>query len=248
MEKLEAHAGQEKKVWIPRSSDRRRVYYYYVLYTLLLLEKLWMAPHEKKRKWWVSAREAFFQLGITRAPGYLVARQSSKMANAKAFSSSGSDSSESSSSSLTTSHRKSTTVVQQRRNSEGPRTLQSLVRTKCWSIAPLWKFVTYELETAPTKPTTHPKVPSVEKLSRSASFRPKKTQKQVKTSLFIVTSFFAISLVLSSLLFLPYGFFCPFEGLWQAYSAKSKVTFTFGNSFDMHEEKSLSCLETASFK
>ena len=28
-------------------------------------------------------------------------------------------------------------------------TLQSLVRTKCWSIAPLWKFVTYELETQP---------------------------------------------------------------------------------------------------
>ena len=185
MEKLEAHAGQEKKVWIPRSSDRRRVYYYYVLYTLLLLEKLWMAPHEKKRKWWVSAREAFFQLGITRAPGYLVARQSSKMANAKAFSSSGSDSSESSSSSLTTSHRKTTTVVQQRRNSEAgnPRTLQSLVRTKCWSIAPLWKFVTYELETAPIKPQ-NPKV-NQEKLSRSASFRPKKQhQKQVKTLLF----------------------------------------------------------------
>lgn len=183
MEKLEAHAGQEKKVWIPRSSDRRRVYYYYVLYTLLLQEKLWMAPHEKKRKWWVSAREAFFQLGITRAPGYLVARQSSKMANAKAFSSSGSDSSESSSSSLTTSHRKTTTVVQQRRNSEAgnPRTLQSLVRTKCWSIAPLWKFVTYELETAPIKPR-EPKNQIPEKLSRSASFRPKKQhQKQVKT-------------------------------------------------------------------
>ena len=130
----------------------------------------------------MSAREAFFQLGITRAPGYLVARQSSKMANAKAFSSSGSDSSESSSSSLTTSHRKSTTVVQQRRNSEAgnPRTLQSLVRTKCWSIAPLWKFVTYELETAPIKPR-EPKNPP-EKLSRSASFRPKKQhQKQVKT-------------------------------------------------------------------
>ena len=192
MEKLEAHAGQEKKVWIPRSSDRRRVYYYYVLYTLLLLlEKLWMAPHEKKRKWWVSAREAFFQLGITRAPGYLVARQSSKMANAKAFSSSGSDSSESSSSSLTTSHRKTTTVVQQRRNSEAgnPRTLQSLVRTKCWSIAPLWKFVTYELETAPIKPQLPPssKSQQYEKLSRSASFRPKKQhQKQVKTfSLFV---------------------------------------------------------------
>ena len=188
MEKLEAHAGQEKKVWIPRSSDRRRVYYYYVLYTLLLQEKLWMAPHEKKRKWWVSAREAFFQLGITRAPGYLVARQSSKMANAKAFSSSGSDSSESSSSSLTTSHRKTTTVVQQRRNSEAgnPRTLQSLVRTKCWSIAPLWKFVTYELETAPIKPR-EPKNQIPEKLSRSASFRPKKQhQKQVKTfSLFV---------------------------------------------------------------
>ena len=30
-------------------------------------------------------------------------------------------------------------------------TLQSLVRTKCWSIAPLWKFVTYELETQPAQ-------------------------------------------------------------------------------------------------
>ena len=29
--------------------------------------------------------------------------------------------------------------------------LQSLVRTKCWSIAPLWKFVTYELEQGPTR-------------------------------------------------------------------------------------------------
>ena len=188
-------------------------------------------------------------------PQALVARQSSNMPHQRisAFSSSGSDSSESSSSTTTSSRKNNAATasghqaVQQRRNSEGPRTLQSLVRTKCWSIAPLWKFVTYELETAPTKPTTHPKVPSVEKLSRSASFRPKKTQKQVKTSLFIVTSFFAISLVLSSLLFLPYGFFCPFEGLWQAYSAKSKVTFTFGNSFDMHEEKSLSCLENCIF-
>ena len=148
-------------------------------------------------------------------PQALVARQSSNMPHQRisAFSSSGSDSSESSSSTTTSSRKNNAATasghqaVQQRRNSEGPRTLQSLVRTKCWSIAPLWKFVTYELETAPTKPTTHPKVPSVEKLSRSASFRPKKTQKQVKTSLFIVTSFFAISLVLSSLLFLPYGFF-----------------------------------------
>ena len=134
---------------------------------------------------------------VSRAPGYLVARQSSNMPNAahrgiitEAFSSSGSDSSESSSSSLTSSRKNSattaTTVVQQRRNSEGPRTLQSLVRTKCWSIAPLWKFVTYELETAPIKPR-EPKNQIPEKLSRSASFRPKKQhQKQVKTfSLFV---------------------------------------------------------------
>ena len=132
---------------------------------------------------------------VSRAPGYLVARQSSNMPNAahrgsitEAFSSSGSDSSESSSSSLTSSRKNSattaTTVVQQRRNSEGPRTLQSLVRTKCWSIAPLWKFVTYELETAPIKPR-EPKNPP-EKLSRSASFRPKKQhQKQVKTYSFL---------------------------------------------------------------
>ena len=134
---------------------------------------------------------------VSRAPGYLVARQSSNMPNAahrgsitEAFSSSGSDSSESSSSSLTTSHRKTTTVVQQRRNSEAgnPRTLQSLVRTKCWSIAPLWKFVTYELETAPIKPQLPPssKSQQYEKLSRSASFRPRKQhQKQVKTYSFL---------------------------------------------------------------
>ena len=190
-------------------------------------------------------------------PQALVARQSSNMPHQRisAFSSSGSDSSESSSSTTTSSRKNNAATasghqaVQQRRNSEGPRTLQSLVRTKCWSIAPLWKFVTYELETAPTKPTTHPKVPSVEKLSRSASFRPKKTQKQVKTSLFIVTSFFChLARSLLASLFTIWVVFCPFEGLWQAYSAKSKVTFTFGNSFDMHEEKSLSCLETASFK
>jgi hypothetical protein len=38
--------------------------------------------------------------------------------------------------------------------------LQSLVRTKCWSIAPLWKFVTYELEQGPTRPTSASKTPS----------------------------------------------------------------------------------------
>ena len=46
-------------------------------------------------------------------------------------------------------------------------TLQSLVRTKCWSIAPLWKFVTYELETQPAQPTT------VKNFARSASVRNK---------------------------------------------------------------------------
>lgn len=45
-------------------------------------------------------------------------------------------------------------------------TLQSLVRTKCWSIAPLWKFVTYELEHQPVK--------QPQNLSRTASVRSKK--------------------------------------------------------------------------
>ena len=35
--------------------------------------------------------------------------------------------------------------------SGGGTALQSLVRTKCWSIAPLWKFVTYELEQRPNR-------------------------------------------------------------------------------------------------
>jgi len=48
-------------------------------------------------------------------------------------------------------------------------TLQSLVRTKCWSIAPLWKFVTYELETQPAQPTS--KNNNKNHFSRSASVR-----------------------------------------------------------------------------
>lgn len=46
--------------------------------------------------------------------------------------------------------------------------LQSLVRTKCWSIAPLWKFVTYELE--------HQGPTTASGLYRSASVRTKKSR------------------------------------------------------------------------
>jgi len=46
--------------------------------------------------------------------------------------------------------------------------LQSLVKTKCWSIAPLWKFVTYELETQPDQPIT---IKNAHTFSRSASVR-----------------------------------------------------------------------------
>ena len=46
----------------------------------------------------------------------------------------------------------------------GGTALQSLVRTKCWSIAPLWKFVTYELEQRPNR-TPKPN------FARSASVR-----------------------------------------------------------------------------
>lgn len=49
-------------------------------------------------------------------------------------------------------------------------TLQSLVRTKCWSIAPLWKFVTYELETQPAQPTIK-NSSNKNHFSRSASVR-----------------------------------------------------------------------------
>ena len=48
--------------------------------------------------------------------------------------------------------------------SGGGTALQSLVRTKCWSIAPLWKFVTYELEQRPNR-TPKPN------FARSASVR-----------------------------------------------------------------------------
>ena len=41
------------------------------------------------------------------------------------------------------------TTTSQQKIHQAPPTLQSLVKTKCWSIAPLWKFVTYELETQP---------------------------------------------------------------------------------------------------
>ena len=40
-------------------------------------------------------------------------------------------------------------TTSQQKSYQAPPTLQSLVKTKCWSIAPLWKFVTYELETQP---------------------------------------------------------------------------------------------------
>ena len=42
-----------------------------------------------------------------------------------------------------------TTPSQQQKNCQNPTTLQSLVKTKCWGIAPLWKFVSYEVETQP---------------------------------------------------------------------------------------------------
>ena len=201
MEKLKPTLVR-KKSWIPRSSDRRSVLLLRLIYASAAVRTArsftgWRPTKRKENDGWALVRH--FSNLVSRAPGYLVARQSSNMPNAahrgiitEAFSSSGSDSSESSSSSLTSSRKNSattaTTVVQQRRNSEGPRTLQSLVRTKCWSIAPLWKFVTYELETAPIKPQLPPssKSQQYEKLSRSASFRPKKQhQKQVKTYSFL---------------------------------------------------------------
>ena len=137
---------------------------------------------------------------FTIGPQALVARQSSTMPNLASlhpataastthrFSSSGSDSSDSS-----TSVTVKNNSALHRRNSEGPRTLQSLVRTKCWSIAPLWKFVTYELETAPIKPQPqqHPQKPQKPQvLNRSASFRPKKQQKQVSPFLRYILSFY----------------------------------------------------------
>jgi len=75
---------------------------------------------------------------------------------------------------------KSAQTTQSRRHStssNNPPNLQTLVRSKCWSIAPLWKFVTYELEHQP-QPATKPNLPNLPnfakssaKLSRSASVR-----------------------------------------------------------------------------
>jgi len=96
----------------------------------------------------------------------------SSSSTASSTSSTGSQSDHRASAQSTTVHRqRSHKSTSRNQTSTSTPTLQSLVRTKCWSIAPLWKFVTYELETQPENSSSTSNL--VKNFARSASVRNK---------------------------------------------------------------------------